>query len=278
MVKNNVGGNKVKTKARKNNQKKEHLLDELKKTDDQEYAYIKKKLGNGRYDVFCTDRVNRIGISCGIVRKRFRIELGNIILISLRGYQDKICDILHVYNQDEVDKLTYKNEFSLEFIKESKNINGVNTNKNTSDNGFEFTSTFDEDVLEQPKHRQTDNIDDMNYRYYDNIIYEHEDIEYDEYGNTKGNTNIDNKTVKRKSDTNESSSDIDSDNDSDTDSEENNSDDDNILKKNTKNKVIEYGNHKRGLDKAKTMLIRNRRGQQKQSHIEEMDDVDIDKI
>lgn len=58
MVKNSIGGNKVKSKARKNTQKREHLFDELKKEDDQEYAYIKKKLGNGRYDVFCTDRVN----------------------------------------------------------------------------------------------------------------------------------------------------------------------------------------------------------------------------
>ena len=75
------------------------------KDDEQEYAQIMKMLGNGRLEVFCFDGEKRQATIRGKLRKKVWMNLGDVVLVSLREYQNEKCDVLHKYNPDEVRKL-----------------------------------------------------------------------------------------------------------------------------------------------------------------------------
>jgi len=48
----------------------------------------------------------RLGIICGFMRKRKRwVNPGNIVIVSLRDFQQDKCDIVHVYSASDVHKL-----------------------------------------------------------------------------------------------------------------------------------------------------------------------------
>jgi translation initiation factor 1A len=80
--------------------------------DDQEYAQVKKVNGSGRYQLFCFDGQERLGISAGNIRKRYRIHVGDIVLISRWvDIQDSKCSIVHKYDDDEARKLQDQGEF-----------------------------------------------------------------------------------------------------------------------------------------------------------------------
>lgn len=70
----------------------------------QEYAKVLKMLGNNR----CMLEINEskleiMGIICGRMRKKqvHRISVDDIVLISLRDFQDDKADIIHVYSNEE---------------------------------------------------------------------------------------------------------------------------------------------------------------------------------
>jgi translation initiation factor 1A len=80
--------------------------------DDQEYAQVKKVNGSGRYQLSCFDGQDRLGISAGNIRKRYRIHVGDIVLISRWvDIQDSKCSIVHKYDDDEARKLQDQGEF-----------------------------------------------------------------------------------------------------------------------------------------------------------------------
>jgi len=53
-----------------------------------EYAQVLKMLGNGRVQATCFDGRNRLCHIRGKLRKKVWINVGDIILIGLRDYQD----------------------------------------------------------------------------------------------------------------------------------------------------------------------------------------------
>ena len=80
--------------------------------DEQLYAKVTNILGGYRYDIdiynsdhkrwmstYCD--VNYRGLLRGSLRKRTRMTLGKVMLVSKRDFQDNIFDIIHVYNDDE---------------------------------------------------------------------------------------------------------------------------------------------------------------------------------
>ena len=80
--------------------------------DEQFYAKITNILGGYRYDidVYNSDHnrwmstytdVNYRGLLRGSLRKRTKMTLDKVMLVSKRDYQDNIFDIIHVYNDDE---------------------------------------------------------------------------------------------------------------------------------------------------------------------------------
>ena len=75
------------------------------KDDGQEYAQVTKMLGNGRCDVQCFDGIKRLAHIRGAMRNKIWIRLSDIILVSLRDYQDSKCDIIMKYTDEEVRNL-----------------------------------------------------------------------------------------------------------------------------------------------------------------------------
>jgi translation initiation factor 1A len=70
-----------------------------------EYAWIVKMLGNGRVTVKNAEKIERLGIIRGSMRKRDWISVGDLVLVTLRGFQDDKVDIVFKYNDSEVRML-----------------------------------------------------------------------------------------------------------------------------------------------------------------------------
>jgi initiation factor 1A len=68
--------------------------------DEQMYGLILKCYGNGRFQVFCNDNVERLGVLRGSLRKRgVWITTNSLVLVSKRDFEqqnDKV-DIIHGY-------------------------------------------------------------------------------------------------------------------------------------------------------------------------------------
>ena len=103
---NNKGGKKYK--------RNKNVIQENKNTrfkdenESQEYAQITSALGNCRFDVLCFDGKSRLATMCGKMRKRVFVNQGELILVSLRDWQDSKCDIIDKYNQMLLSYLTAK--------------------------------------------------------------------------------------------------------------------------------------------------------------------------
>ena len=62
-------------------------------------------LGNGRVEAYCFDGTRRLAHIRGKLRKKVWINNGDIILLSLRDYQDEKGDVLMKYSADEARSL-----------------------------------------------------------------------------------------------------------------------------------------------------------------------------
>lgn len=91
----------------------------------QDYAVVKDLLGGGRCRcVFSEDHMERLCIIRGNMRKRsvHRIYKGDLVLVSLRDFQDDKADIVHLYTQDEVRMLVMYNEIESSL---TQNVSGM---------------------------------------------------------------------------------------------------------------------------------------------------------
>ena len=75
------------------------------KEDGQEYAEVQKALGDGRFMMQCYDNISRIGKIRGKHHRRMWIGVGDLILISLRDFEDGKADVLHKYSTEEARSL-----------------------------------------------------------------------------------------------------------------------------------------------------------------------------
>ena len=140
-------GNKKGGKKHKRGKKDGYETKALRfKEDGQEYAQITACKGNCRFDVNCFDGKERIAILCGTMRKRKYVNLQDVVLVSLRDFQDDKCDIIDTYDDNQVRAL-----------KEGKHIPesiqlGEDSEFNEDLDGVEFTNDFpiedDDDELE----------------------------------------------------------------------------------------------------------------------------------
>ena len=64
------------------------------KEDGQEYGQVLRMLGNGRCEVSCFDNVKRLCHIRGKMRKKVWVMVGDIVLVSLRDFQDEKGDII----------------------------------------------------------------------------------------------------------------------------------------------------------------------------------------
>lgn len=81
----------------------------------EEYAFVRKILGNCRVAVLCDNGNEAIGVIRGSLRrfnKRVLIEAGDIVAVSIRDYQDNKVDIVHKYNAEQCKILINTKEIS----------------------------------------------------------------------------------------------------------------------------------------------------------------------
>jgi translation initiation factor 1A len=73
--------------------------------DGQTYALVTAMLGNGRLTARCEDTVERMCKIRGSMRRSEWISVGDLILVSLREFQDSKGDVLHRYPHEDVRRL-----------------------------------------------------------------------------------------------------------------------------------------------------------------------------
>jgi len=158
---NTKGGKKHK---RNKNQQQESKNLRLKEPG-QEYAQIKKCKGNCRFDVICFDGKERMAIMCGKMRKRRFVNVNDIVLVSLREWQDSICDIIDNYDENLTRKLKDKG-----LVPKSINID-VDTQYSSDDDdnmGFVFSTDIpDSDEEEHIKSSSSSDEDSSDNEKFD---------------------------------------------------------------------------------------------------------------
>lgn len=109
--------------------------------DCEEYAYVKKLLGNCRVSLLTNSGSEAIGIIRGSMRKfnrRVIIEPGDIVVVSKRDFQDSKVDIVHKYNTDQVQKLVEESKLS-NIISNSISFNN---NENFDDSKNDYNENY----------------------------------------------------------------------------------------------------------------------------------------
>ena len=64
-----------------------------------------RMLGNGRLEAYCIDGVKRLCHIRGKMRKKVWVNMGDIVLLGLREYQDEKADVILKYMADEARSL-----------------------------------------------------------------------------------------------------------------------------------------------------------------------------
>ena len=116
------------------------------KEDNQEYAKVISILGNCRFNIQCSDGVERLGILRGNMRKKF-VNKDDIILIEKwDDLQTDKSSIIDVYKEEHVKKLKKMNEIpSLFFIDESSECyNPFDATNDSTHNYFNVLSSEEE--------------------------------------------------------------------------------------------------------------------------------------
>ena len=145
MPKNTTGGKKH--KRAKNVVKEEKIIEG--DNEFQFYAKVNKKLGGGNFsvDVFIPEkrerkknngefqekitrfeeiRKDQIALIRGSIRKRCRIDVGNLVLVSLREFENKKVDIIHSYKIDDANTLKRLNKLPKSKIFENDDTSDIN--------------------------------------------------------------------------------------------------------------------------------------------------------
>ncbi|KAJ3256615.1 Translation initiation factor 1A [Boothiomyces macroporosus] len=93
------------------------------KEDGQEYAVVEKMLGNGWLAAACADGEKRMAHIRGAFRKKVWINVGDVILLGLRDYQEEKADVILKYTPDEARLLKSYGELA-DSVKINENDEG----------------------------------------------------------------------------------------------------------------------------------------------------------
>ncbi|KAK5998786.1 Eukaryotic translation initiation factor 4C [Cladobotryum mycophilum] len=156
MPKNKGKGGKNRRRGTKEDDQSHREL--VFKEDGQEYAQVIKMLGNGRLEAQCFDGTKRLGNIRGKMRKKVWINQGDIILLSLRDFQDDKGDVILKYTADEARSLKSYGE-----LPEHAKINETDTYGQEGDNEayFEFGNESDSEEVGEDGEKKDLDIDDI---------------------------------------------------------------------------------------------------------------------
>merc|ERR1711977_215385 len=147
------GKNRRRGKNENDNEKRELTF----KEEGQEYAQVLKMLGNGRLEALCFDGSKRLAHIRGKLRKKVWINQGDIILLSLRDYQDEKGDVILKYSADEARSLKAYGE-----LPESAKINETDTYGHEGvDDNVEFDEDRDSDSDKEDGKGKEIDVDDI---------------------------------------------------------------------------------------------------------------------
>jgi|TARA_B110000971_G_scaffold220397_1_gene263868 translation initiation factor 1A len=122
------------------------------KEEGQEYAKVTKCKGNCRFDVLCCDGKTRASVLCGGMRKRKFINQGQLVLVSIREWQDNICDIIDSYEESHAKRLKSEKEIPESFILGEEN-------HYDSEDNIEFETGLPDDESDESEEVSEDEID-----------------------------------------------------------------------------------------------------------------------
>ncbi|ELP92711.1 eukaryotic translation initiation factor 1A, Y-chromosomal, putative [Entamoeba invadens IP1] len=71
----------------------------------QVYAQVTRILGNRRIEAYCFDGKQRLCHIRGQMQRKVWISVGDVVLVSLREYEEDKADVIKKYNADEVIQL-----------------------------------------------------------------------------------------------------------------------------------------------------------------------------
>jgi translation initiation factor 1A len=109
-------------------------------------------LGNGRLEASCFDGEKRLAHIRGKLRKKVWINQGDIILLSLRDYQDDKGDVILKYSADEARSLKAYGE-----LPENAKINETDTYAN-EEGGIDNVDFGEDDDSDSGKEVDIDDI------------------------------------------------------------------------------------------------------------------------
>jgi len=147
MPKNKGKGGKGKRKGKRNKGKDQEKREIRFKDVGEEYAQIRKVLGNCRVEAYCFDGKPRLAHVRGKFKKRIWINKDDFVLLGLREYQDDKGDVIHKYTPDEArllrswgeipaDKALFDDDLDAEdkdLGPELENIEGVELSEDDDD-------------------------------------------------------------------------------------------------------------------------------------------------
>ena len=115
------------------------------KEEGQEYAQIKSCNGNCRFTVMCFDGIERKAILCGAMRKRKFVNANDIVLVSIRDFQDGVCDIIDSYDESQARKMSAKGLFP-------------DVIKLQEESGFNDTEDLGIDIIDMPDDEEEEDM------------------------------------------------------------------------------------------------------------------------
>ena len=126
----------------------------LFKESGEEYAQVLKLLGGSKMEVHCMDNKKRLAKVRGKFKRRVWVNVGDIILVTLREFEDDRCDIIHVFYADEAKTLKAMGEIPQDIqISEQQKLENNDLN-----------IAFDDDKDEENKlKKKSDKQDLQNY-------------------------------------------------------------------------------------------------------------------
>ena len=161
MPKNKIGGSKHK-KAKNYIQNTSIRY----KENDEQYGKVVRILGNCRFNVLCSDGLERLSIMRGKFKKRKYINLHDIVLLEVWEFQDSKASIIDVYTDDNVKKLMKTSDFPKTFveIEDLSNNNEyctfdiVDSDYNINEKDIEEEDIEEEDIEEEDSEIDLDEI------------------------------------------------------------------------------------------------------------------------
>lgn len=103
--------------------------------DGQVFGVLEKALGSRFFEVKCLDGKTR---RCKVRNKRMRIKKDDVVIVSIREFDDKNADIIYKYNSDEIRELQSKKSLP------STDILGIQNESNENENDHECVFDFND--------------------------------------------------------------------------------------------------------------------------------------